>query len=244
MNLTESLRQGDLRDLVKKIFEIDGYRSKIGKDEDVCVLSFTVDQEDAAKDLENFFEMGYDFILDADTSPGETDDGVYRVYVELERTRHTASQIFELIEGVLKLTNLDAMRFRYFKNFKSQEATLENLELTIPKDKESYEIATERNRLDNFSEFFKRSYADDITLLDESITFKRMYSGAVSFDVITSGPRQEVYNTIKGPIILESKDMAEVMFLSKTIGNYNITKVADTFIFENGPWAVALKRKQ
>jgi hypothetical protein len=37
--------------------------------------------------------------------------------------------------------------------------------------------------------------------------------------------------------------MAEVMFLSKVIGNYNITKIADTFIFENSGWAVALKRK-
>jgi len=43
--------------------------------------------------------------------------------------------------------------------------------------------------------------------------------------------------------MLESKDMAEVMFLSKVIGNYNITKIKDTFIFENNGWAVALKRK-
>jgi hypothetical protein len=38
--------------------------------------------------------------------------------------------------------------------------------------------------------------------------------------------------------------MAEVMFLTKVIGNYNITKIGDTFIFENSGWAVALKRKQ
>jgi hypothetical protein len=37
--------------------------------------------------------------------------------------------------------------------------------------------------------------------------------------------------------------MAEVMFLSKYIGNYNITKIGNAFIFENSGWAVALKRK-
>jgi len=243
MNLTESLRAGDLRDLVKKVFEIDSFKSKIGKDEQICVLSFSVDQEEPAKDLENFFEMGYDFILDADVSPGETEDGNYRVYVELERTRHLCEQIFELIEGVEKLTDMEDMRFRYFKSFKSQSATLENLELTVPKDKEGYVIATEKNRLDNFSEFFKNSYAEELKLIDESITFKRAYSGPVTFNVLTSGPKQEVYNSIKGPIILESKDMAEVMFLTKVIGNYNITKIGNAFIFENTNWAVALERK-
>ena len=244
MNLTESLRAGDLRDLVKKIFEIDSYKSKIGKDEDVVVLSFTVNQEDPAKDLENFFEMGYNFILDADVSPGETDDGTYKVYVELERTRHAPEQIFELIEGVQKLTGLDEMRFRYFKSFKSQEVTIENLKTAIPTDKETYDVATERNVLENFTNFFSNSYVDEIQMLDESITFKRVYSGPVSFNIVTSGPKQQVYESIKGPIVLQGKDMAEVMFLTKVIGNYNITKIKDTFIFENNNWAVALERKQ
>ena len=93
MNVTESLRADDLRHLVKKVFEIDSFKSKVGDDESIATMSFTVDQEDAAKDLENFIEMGYDFVLDADTSPGEGDDGKYRVYVELERTRHIADQI-------------------------------------------------------------------------------------------------------------------------------------------------------
>jgi hypothetical protein len=243
MNLNESLRAGDLRDLVKKVFEIDSYKSKIGKDEDVVVLSFTVDQEDPAKDLENFFEMGYSFILDADVSPGETDDGTYKVYVELERTRHAPEQIFELIEGVKKLTGLEQVRFRYFKSFKSLEATVENLKTTVPTDKETYDVATERNVLENFTNFFSNSYVDEIQLLDESITFKRVYSGPVSFDILTSGPKLEVYESVKGPIVLESKDMAEVMFLTKVIGNYNITKIGSTFIFENNGWAVALKRK-
>jgi hypothetical protein len=244
MKLNESLREGDLRDLVKKVFEVDSFRSKIGDDENTCVLSFTVDQEEPAKDLENFIEMGYSFVLDADCTPGEMDDGHYRVFVEIERTRHIGKQIFEIIEGVKKLAGLDEMRFRFFKSFKSMPATEENLAAAVPQDKNAYNIATERNVLENFSNFFSNSYADNIDMLDESITFKRIYSGPVSFDVITSGPKDEVYDGIKGPIVLESKNMAEVMFLTKTIGNYNINKIGDTFIFERDSYAVALKRKQ
>ena len=34
---------------------------------------------------------------------------------------------------------------------------------------------TKKYRLDNFQEFFANSYADEIKLLDESISFKRTY---------------------------------------------------------------------
>jgi len=244
MKLNESLQADDLRDLVDEVFEIDSYKSKIGQDEDIVVLSFTVDGEDPAKDLENFFEMGYNFVLDGDVTAGETDEGTYRVYVEIERGRQSAEQIFELVEGLKKLTGLEELRFRYFKSFKSKEATLENLKRAVPKDKASYDIATQENGLNNFSNFFSNSFAESLNVLGESITFKRAYSGPVSFNILASGRKQEVYDNVKGPIILESKDMAEVMFLTKVIGNYNITKIGGTFIFENSGWAVALERIQ
>lgn len=238
-----SLRANDLRHFVKKVFEIDSYRSKIGDDENTIVLSFTVNSEDPAKDLENFIEMGYNFVLDADVSPGELDDGSYKVFVEIERGRHAADQIREILDGVEKLTSEPDMRFRYFKSFKSKEATAENLAATVPMDKESYKVATERHKLDNFQEFFVNSYADDIRLLDESISFKSPFGETVNFNVITSGPKKEVYESIKGPMMLEGRDVSEVLFLTKYIGNYNITKINNKFIFENSGWAVALERK-
>ena len=241
--ITESLKEFDLRHFVSKVFTIDSFKSKIGDDQDVVVLCFEVDDEDPAKDLEHFIEMGYDFVLDADVSPGETDDGNYKVFVEIERGRHAAKQTREILDGVSKLTGFDNWRFRYFKGFKSQEATEENLATAIPVDKASYEEVTKQHRLDNFQEFFVNSFADEIQLLDESISFKRIYGDTVIFDIINSGSRQAIYESIKGPIVLESSSMAEIMFLSKYIGNYNITKVGDTFIFENSGWAVALKRK-
>jgi hypothetical protein len=241
--ITESLHSQDLKNLVKKVFEIDSYKSKIGDDQDVVVLSFTVDHEDPAKDLENFVEMGYDFVLDADVSPGETDDGNYKVFIELERSRHTADQILELLTGIEKLTGMSDMRFRYFKSFKSQDANLENLTSTIPVDKNAYDIATKRDKLDNFSNFFSNSFSDKVEVTNESITFKRIWTEPLSFEIITSGPKQTVYNAIQGPIMLEGSSIAEVMYFTKCIGNYNITKVGNTFIFENSGWAVALEKK-
>ena len=237
-----SLRAHDLRYLVKEVFEIDAYKSKIGDDFDVVVLSFTVEGEDPAKDLENFVEMGYDFVLDADVSPGETDDGTYKVFIELERGRHVAEQIHDLLDGIERLTGIPDMRYRYFKNFESLDANLDNLKTTIPVNKEDYESATKKLDLDNYSEFFSKSNADDISVIDESITFKKRYADPITFNIIKSGPKTEIYNDVIGPIMLESTDIAEVMFYTKYIGNYNITKIGKTFIFENRDWAVALEK--
>jgi len=241
--INESLRANDLRHFVKGVFEIDSYKSKIGDDQDVVTMSFVVDGEDPAEDLEHFIEMGYDFVLDADVSPGELDDGKYRVYVELERNRHVAKQIREILDGLEKLTGEDSFRFRWYKSFRSQAATLENLEASIPTSPKDYKSTIERYSMDNFSNFFTNSYADELNVVGESINFKRLYGDKVDFNIITSGPKKEVYAQVQGPIMLESKAMAEAIFLTKTIGNYNITKVGNVFIFENNGWAVALERK-
>lgn len=243
MNILESLRASDLQNLVKKVFDIDAYKSKIGDDKDVIVLSFTVDHEDPANDLENFIEMGYDFVLDADVSPGETDDGNYKVFVEIERSRKAPEEIFKLLDGIERLTGIPDMRFRYFKEFKSQDATIENLTASIPLDQDSYEIITKRHNLNNFGNFFSESFAESIDVVNESITFKKHNTTPISFNIIDFGPKAEVYQNTKGPIMLESLDIAEVLFFTKYIGNYNITKIKDTFVFENKGWAVSMEKK-
>lgn len=237
------LRADDLEYMVKKVFEIDSFKSKIGTDEDICTLSFTVDEEEPAKDLVHFIEMGYKFVLDADASAGEMDDGKYRVYVEIERTKHIGEQIAEIVEGIKKVAALDDMRFRYFKSFKSEAATEENLSAAVPKDKQAYKTATKERELDNVDNFFSNSMATDIGVVDESITFKKTYSGPLSFEILDSGPRSSVYEKVTGPIVMESSGVAEVMFLTKVIGNYNINKIGNSFVFENRGWAIALKRK-
>lgn len=243
MNITESLRANDLRHLVRSVVEIDSYKSKMGDDKEIVVLSFTAEDEDPAKDLEHFVELGYPFVIDADVSPGETEDNDYKIYIEIERTRQVAEQIRELLDGVSKITGITDFRFRYFKGFKSQEASLENLQNTVPTDGKEYKDATTKFHMENFSNFFVNSYTDNIELLDESIRFKRVRMEPATFNIITSGPKKDVYESISGPIMLESKDIAEVLYLTKSIGNYNITKIGNTFVFENNGWAVALEKK-
>jgi len=242
MNITEALREKDLRNLVKHIFEIDNYKSKIGNDKDIVVLTFVVDSKDQAEDLENFLEMGYEFIMDAETTTGELDDGKYRVFVEIERGRHIAEQITEMLDGISKLTGIDEFRFRYHKEFKSIPATKENLEINIPADPDSYETKIAEQGINNFSEFFSNSYVDDIKLLGETLQFKRIHKDPISLNIVDFGTKQDMHSKVTGPVILEGNGMAESIYLTKYIGDYNINKVGSSFILEKNGYALILER--
>lgn len=240
--VNEGLVAGDLRMLVDNIFEVDSYASKMGEDKDIVVLAFTVKNQEPAQDLVEFVENGYDFVLDADASPGELSDGKYKVFVEIERNRRIAEQIIELLNGVSKLADVDDFKFRYHKSFNSIDADADNLSNTIPKTKDEYEINIQENVMNNFSNFFGRSYLEQVSVDHEDIVFQKKYAEPLRMRISDFGTKAQVYDNIVGPIMLEGSAMSEIMYFTKYVGNYNITKVGDKFVFEHGNYAVALEK--
>ena len=63
------LRKDDLKHTIYDIFEVDSFSSKMGEDEDIVVVSFSMRDKAPADDLVKFLESGYSFILDADVTP-------------------------------------------------------------------------------------------------------------------------------------------------------------------------------
>lgn len=240
--LNEGLLAGDLKLLVDNIFEVDSYASKMGEDKEIVVLAFTVNSRKPADDLVEFVENGYDFVLDADVSPGELNNGKYKVFVEIERNRRISEQILELLNGIKNLTEMNDFKFRYYKSFHSIDANADNLNETIPKTKLDYEQAIQENSMSNFSNFFGRSYLESVSIDHEDLVFQKMYAEPLRMRIKDSGLTHQVYNNAEGKIMLESRDMSEIMFYTKYIGNYNITKVGSTFVFENNGYAVALEK--
>jgi hypothetical protein len=241
-NVNESLYAGELVNLVSNIFEVDSYSSKLGNDPDIVVVSFTVESKGPANDLVSFVERGYDFVLDADASPHESKDGRFHVFIEIERNRRVPEYIMEILHGVNKLTGIKDFKFRYYKSFKSLPANLENLKELIPASKHDYDITVKEQSLNNFSNFFNRSYLEDINLKEDDIIFQKMYSDPLRMRILDAGPTDKIYESLDGRIILEQSAMSEVLYLTKYIGNYNITKVGNAFVFENNRFSVVLKR--
>jgi hypothetical protein len=138
--LRENLEQGDLKRLIHDELHIDEYKSKMGDDADVCVISFKVSGKEPSADLVSFIEKGFDYVLDADVSSGEKEGGDYLVFVELDRTNELPKQIIEILTDVMNLTEQDLSdwRVRYYKSTQDHELSKENLEKIIPCSPEEY----------------------------------------------------------------------------------------------------------
>jgi hypothetical protein len=138
--LRENLEFGDLNRLVHNELHVDEYKSKMGDDADVCVVSFKVAGKEPSSDLVSFIEKGYDYVLDADVSSGEKEGGDYLVFVELERTVGLPEQIIQIINDLMNLTkqNIEEWRVRYYKSTVDYELTEEVLKDLIPLTPEAY----------------------------------------------------------------------------------------------------------
>jgi len=233
------LRKNDLQDLVDKIFEIDSFKSKMGDDKDVVVISFSTKNEASATDLENFIEKGYPFVLDADKTNGEQSDGMYKVFVEIERSKDAPSNISEMLDGIKQISGLEDMKFRYYKGFRSQDASESNIAEMVPTDHDAYEIRVNESNMDNYKNFFNNSYAEEIVMLDEhTLKIKNTFMDPLHFKVMDFGQTKDI-NINEA---LDINGFAEVIYLTKYLGDYNITKYGKKLVLENNGYSLIVKR--
>lgn len=138
--LNENLEGGDLKRLVHHELHIDEYKSKMGNDDEICVISFKVSGKEPSADLVAFIEKGYDWVLDADVSSGEKEGGDYLVFVEVARSPELPKQIMEIINDLLNLTeqSLEEWYFKYHKNPDKHELSEENFAKLVPLTPEAY----------------------------------------------------------------------------------------------------------
>ena len=234
------LKNGDLGDLIYHIVEIDSYKSKMGDDKDIVTLSFSVKEKTAGDDLMNFLEKGYAYILDADVTAGEQSDGTYKVFVELERNKQVPEEIVEIIDGVSKLGNVEDFKYRYYKNFKSKPIDIGSLEEDIPLDSDNYGVKVNEANLENYKNFFSRSYVESIDMWDDVLTISKKWADPLSFRFVDFGPTQKTLDAITESF--NANDFAEIIFLSKYVGDYNITKYGSKLTFENNGQTLVVKR--
>ena len=143
--LLEGLQYKDLEGMMKPTIHVDEFAAKMGEDEDVIVVSFFVRDQQAAKDLASWFERGYDFVLDADRSPGEIRPGRYLVYVELRRRSTAPQMINRLLDDLESLTEFDTadwvMRYQD-KTVPWSEETFASMVPLTPRD---YRASTDQD---------------------------------------------------------------------------------------------------
>jgi len=138
--LREGLESGDLSKLIDPIVTIDEYKSKIGTDDEIVVLKFTVKGRNPALDLVSFIEKSYDWVLDADASSGELNDGTYAVFVEVDRDPEMIEKFVQMFKDIGYLTNenIQTWQLEYSKPYRRSKVDVEELKNLIPLTPENY----------------------------------------------------------------------------------------------------------
>ena len=106
--VNEGLDYMDMEHQIEPHVSVDEYSAKMGKDSDIVTLAFIVKSEAAGNDLVDWFERGYDWILDSSLSEGELSPGKYLVFVEMKRRTKVPERIVELVDDLETLTGMTA----------------------------------------------------------------------------------------------------------------------------------------
>jgi len=145
MNLNEGLGYQDLKNMVKPEIHIDEFASKMGDDDKISVVSFLVKAQSAAGDLVNWFESGYEFVMDADKSPGEIKHNRYVVYVEMQRRTSLPEKINELLDDLQTLTEFEPKDWTVVYGEEEMPFSVEAVEKMVPLSPKEYRERTEVN---------------------------------------------------------------------------------------------------
>ncbi len=142
--LSEGLNYKDLEGMMKPTVHIDEFASKMGDDDEIIVASFFVRDHQAAKDLMNWFEKGYDFVIDSDMSPGEIKPNRYLVYVEMKRRSNVGEKLNEILNDFNTLTEYkDSNQWIMHYNGKDTPWSVEEFNRQVPRTPAEY-----RKRMD------------------------------------------------------------------------------------------------
>lgn len=112
----------------------------MGDDDEIVVISMTSKYKDQADDLVNFLEKGYEWILDADVSTGELEDGSYLIFIEALRRPSIPHKLVRLLGDISNLTDIPAKdyEFRYRNDNNYTPLTAEALTAKVPLEPRKY----------------------------------------------------------------------------------------------------------
>lgn len=210
------LEKHDLDELILPIFGLDLYKPKTGTEEEVVVVSFTIDNELGAKDLASFIDKSViKDILDAEPSPGPDPDGQYAVFVEIKRNENTSLTILKLLNDIKHVVNITEWSFRSWPTKRLEKLSPTALMNSMnPKVKES------------------------ITFMSKVINedaLKVFNQGLYGYTVVDIGGMQrllEQYDIEQTPISFETDKIFKIQSIFGP--NYDVQKLEDYIVVTSG----------
>jgi hypothetical protein len=143
MKLLEGFNYHDLVGQVTPIVSVDEYSAKAGTDDEIVTLSFIVKGQQASKDLVDWFERGYEWILDAQVSDGEYSLGKNLVFVEMPRRTTVPARIIELLNDLDTLTDIPLNEWTIKINDEDYDPDLAQLKNVLELSPHQYRVDNE-----------------------------------------------------------------------------------------------------
>jgi hypothetical protein len=140
--LNESLREGDLRNTVDELIEIDRYKPKLGTESETVVVAFKCSTGEVALDLGAYLEWSNAVIEDVEASDASDETGKFHVYIELKRLPGLNKKIIDIIKDVEHATEAQEWKFVGMDG-KRLELNIGNLTSAIVQDSKLYDLPPE-----------------------------------------------------------------------------------------------------
>ena len=141
--LNEGLKYMDMENQVIPFLGIDEFKSSIGADDDLITLNFVVKGKAVGEDLAEWLERGYEWVVDAESSPGEVTKGKFYVFAEMTRRTTSPHRIMEMIDDLETLTGLKSSDWKIKIGDKTETASAEFIKANIDLSPHEYRQAHE-----------------------------------------------------------------------------------------------------
>jgi hypothetical protein len=234
----KSIDHLEMQNYISEVIAVDSFAAKLGKDEDVCVLKFQSNNKTVAEDLVNFIETGCDFILDADMSPAKNDQGLYNIFVEIERNDDLPKKIIEVIRDVEQVSGMLPWQFKFYKNENLYALNDENINTIVPTSPSQYKLLTDDKIEEDIKAFFESASVVTKRIKGKKLILKKAFT---SHEMIIESFNKDVKGTYK--IDRESSEQAS--YLNYWLGGgYSVVKVDDLFKITKGTNSIVARLKE
>ncbi len=78
------------------------------------------------------------------------------------------------------------------------EVSETNLQETIPTSKVDYQLKIQENKLNNFSNFFNKSYLESVDVDNDTLIFQKKYAEPLRMKIKEFGLKETVYRKLTG----------------------------------------------
>ena len=234
----KSIDHLEMQNYISEVIAVDSFAAKLGKDEDVCVLKFQSNNKTVAEDLVNFIETGCDLVLDADMSPAKNDQGLYNIFVEIERNDDLPKKIIEVIRDVEQVSGMLPWQFKFYKNENLYALNDENINTIVPTSPSQYKLLTDDKIEEDIKAFFESASVVTKRVKGKKLILKKAFT---SHEMIIESFNKDVKGTYK--IDRESSEQAS--YLNHWLGGgYSVVKVDDLFKITKGTNSIVARLKE